>query len=102
MTAEKFQDHQKLFDNLRVLINHKEASDVIFLLSGTNSTTEVEIYAHKALLAARSPVFRAMFFGLADLREKNEKYVRIPNIGKDAFLQMLEYIYTGTQILYTC
>jgi speckle-type POZ protein len=56
------QDFSMLFENKTFL-------DVILSVSGR------ELHAHKAILAARSPVFAAMF--THDMKEKRNNYMEI-------------------------
>jgi len=127
MTNNEFQDTQNLSADLSLLINDKETSDVLFLLNSlptnlslssytSNIPEEIEtehvivdnprpLYAHRAILSARSAVFRAMFYGA--MREsvgvaakaagnlKQHQEIVIPNIDFDIFLVLLRYIYTG-------
>ncbi|GBM61696.1 Speckle-type POZ protein B [Araneus ventricosus] len=48
--------------------------------------------AHKCILSARSPVFKAMFNG--DMKEKTSKFVEIPDLDEDTLRELLSYIYT--------
>ena len=55
------------------------------------------MYATKALLAARSEHFRALFYG--GMRESQQSgddgiEIEIPDIAYDVFLALLQYIYT--------
>lgn len=52
------------------------------------------ISAHKAILAARSPMLRAMFS--LDMREKNASEIEISDVEPDTLAQMVEFIYTGS------
>src|SRR5699024_7894723 len=54
-----------------------------------------EFPAHKAILAARSKVFRAMFCGNKAFVESNSNRVEITDIDGDVMKAMLDYIYTG-------
>ncbi|GMR54612.1 hypothetical protein PMAYCL1PPCAC_24808, partial [Pristionchus mayeri] len=49
--------------------------DVAFVINGE------KIYANKAILAANSPVFKAMFFG--DFSEKNEKEIELNDVKRE-------------------
>ena len=61
-------------------------ADVKFAMSG-------ETFAvHKAVLAARSPVFMAEFFG--DMKEKDTRHVEILDMDAAAFRDMLHFVYT--------
>lgn len=53
----------------------------------------VIITAHKLILSARVPMFRAMFE--TDMAEKSSGVVETPEIGSDAMNIILHYIYTG-------
>mmetsp|Transcript_16301 Transcript_16301/g.20909 ORF Transcript_16301/g.20909 Transcript_16301/m.20909 type:complete len:563 (-) Transcript_16301:732-2420(-) len=83
------EDVVLLSEQLSVLVNQAETSDVEFLV-GVNKE---RIYAHRAILAARSAVFHAMLFG--SLREAREREVVVPNISKEVFLCLLQYVYGG-------
>ncbi|XP_035293433.1 speckle-type POZ protein-like [Cricetulus griseus] len=52
-----------------------------------------EFQAHKAILAARSPVFRAMF--QHDMEEKRKNRVEIQDVEPQVFKTMMDFIYTG-------
>jgi len=80
-----------LADNLSTLLDvlspEDAFSDVTFKVEGK------EFYAHKSILAARSPVFMRMF--KADMREKADGVVVIRDISSSVFSQMLRYLYSG-------
>jgi len=52
-----------------------------------------EFEAHKAVLAARSPVFAAMFEHEMEERKKNR--VEITDVDVEVLREMLRFIYTG-------
>ncbi|XP_055452613.1 speckle-type POZ protein-like [Psammomys obesus] len=52
-----------------------------------------EFRAHKAILAARSPVFRAMFEH--EMEEKQKNRVEIHDMKPEVFKEMMTFIYTG-------
>jgi hypothetical protein len=89
------QDFQ---DDFEKLVNDQETSDVIVLIG----KEEYPVYVHKIILAARSPVFNAMFYGT--LKKKEANSVKIIDYDKETVLLMLKYIYTGkiTTTLNTC
>ncbi|XP_065209115.1 speckle-type POZ protein B-like [Planococcus citri] len=75
--------------HLEQILNDGRFSDVTISVNG--KTYDL----HKAILAARSPVFSAMFSNYTMLEnQKNE--VEIKDIQQDIFEEMLYYIYTGT------
>ena len=77
---ELLEDFVKLFENM-------ELCDVTF------NVRRQEFRAHKTILAARSPVFSAMFQHPS--KEKMTGVVDVPDIEPDVFKELLRYIYTG-------
>ena len=64
-------------------------SDVTLVLG------EQEYSAHKAILAARSPVFSRIFLhGDSDRFENNQNRVKMPEMSEPAFQELLTYLYT--------
>ncbi|KAJ4811869.1 BTB/POZ and MATH domain-containing protein 2 [Rhynchospora pubera] len=72
--------------HLGCLLESKEGADVTFHLS------EETFVAHKAVLAARSPVFRAQFFG--SMMESKTDSIKIEEMQPEVFKTMLHFIYT--------
>ena len=70
------------------LFQSRLLGDFTFVVDG------VEIVAHKAVLAARSPVFAAMFRN--EMREKVSNRADIVDVDADTFQELLRFIYTGT------
>jgi speckle-type POZ protein len=52
-----------------------------------------EFQAHKAVLAARSPVFAAMFEH--EMEERKQGRVEITDVETEVLREMLRFIYTG-------
>ncbi|KAF7104039.1 hypothetical protein CFC21_104967 [Triticum aestivum] len=75
-----------LQQHLGELLQSKTGSDVTFLVSGES------FLAHKNILAARSPVLMAEFFG--SMRESSAQQVVIDDMEAEAFKAMLHFIYT--------
>ena len=74
----------------KAMLNQSEFSDVSFLLD------DGEIfYAYRGVLASRSEYFSALFKKNQTL-ESNLPQVRIEQMASPVFLQILEYLYTGT------
>uniref|UniRef100_A0A5B7BT34 Putative BTB/POZ and MATH domain-containing protein 2-like n=1 Tax=Davidia involucrata TaxID=16924 RepID=A0A5B7BT34_DAVIN len=70
------------------LLESGEGTDIKFEVDG-------EIFAaHKLVLAARSPVFRAQLFG--PLKDHNTQYIRIEEIEAPVFKALLHFIYWDT------
>ncbi|KAI3888372.1 hypothetical protein MKW92_006688 [Papaver armeniacum] len=75
-----------LVQNLKGLLESETGSDVTFHVGN-------EFFrAHKSILAARSPVFRAMFFGLVG--NQNMETVAIEEFDPFAFKAMLLFLYS--------
>mmetsp|Transcript_14285 Transcript_14285/g.39698 ORF Transcript_14285/g.39698 Transcript_14285/m.39698 type:complete len:660 (+) Transcript_14285:305-2284(+) len=76
-------------EQMRAMVNDEEYSDVTFLIENEH------VYAHKAILAQRCEPFCAMF--RSGMRESAAgSVIPIPNIRKQVFLLLLEYLYTDT------
>ena len=76
-----------LSDDFAQLFDNQKFSDVTLSVNGT------EFQAHKNILAARSPVFAAMFEH--DMEEKQSGKVEIHDFDGDVIKEMLLFIYTG-------
>uniref|UniRef100_A0ACD5UIA9 Uncharacterized protein n=1 Tax=Avena sativa TaxID=4498 RepID=A0ACD5UIA9_AVESA len=77
-----------LHRHLAELLQSETGADVTFLVSGESFA------AHKSILAARSPVFMAEFFG--DMKEKCSHRVEIKDMDPVVFKALLHFIYTDT------
>lgn len=76
-----------LIEDLQLLFKNSTLSDFNIIIG--NKRLEV----HKSILAARSPVFHAMFF--SKMRENNEDEVVIEDIEYNVMKELLRYIYCG-------
>ncbi|KAG0718530.1 BTB/POZ domain-containing protein 6 [Chionoecetes opilio] len=65
-------------------------SDCSFLVGNENN--QKTVHGHRLILAMSSPVFEAMFFG--GLPEKSEKPIEILDVQPEAFMALLQYIYS--------
>ena len=72
--------------DLRKLLCSRAGADIMFTVSGESFA------AHKSILAARSPVFKAEFFG--EMEEKASRCVEIKDMEAQVFKAMLGFIYT--------
>ncbi|KAL6605849.1 hypothetical protein ACP70R_041502 [Stipagrostis hirtigluma subsp. patula] len=70
------------------LLESQKGADIKFVVSGES------FMAHKAILAVRSPIFMAEFFG--PMKESSLDVVEIKDIEPEAFKAMLHFIYTDT------
>lgn len=75
-------------DRLDQLVGNKLHSDLEFLIEDDN----FEIPAHKLIVAAASPVFDRMIYGTETFSPTD--VVKVDGISKDAFFQILRFIYT--------
>ena len=76
-----------LGSDLGALLEDTELSDITLVVG------KKEFPAHRNILSARSPVFKAMF--QHDMREKTESRLDIPDLNADTVQGMLQWIYTG-------
>ncbi|GJN05966.1 hypothetical protein PR202_ga23645 [Eleusine coracana subsp. coracana] len=70
------------------LLRSKAGEDVTFVVSGESFA------AHKNVLAARSPVFMAEFFG--KMKENTSRCIEIKEMEATVFKALLHFIYTDT------
>ncbi|CAL4906570.1 unnamed protein product [Urochloa decumbens] len=75
-----------LHQQLDELFNSQIGADVMFTVSGES------FLAHKNILAARSPVFKAEFYG--EMEENTSCHVEIKDMEAQVFQAMLHFIYT--------
>ncbi|XP_072986523.1 BTB/POZ and MATH domain-containing protein 4-like [Typha latifolia] len=75
--------------HITMLLEDRESSDVVFDVAGE------KFHAHKLVLAARSPVFKAKFFD-----ELNDAHgeIAITDMEPEVFKAMLHYIYKDTLV----
>ena len=74
------------FQDYGQLLTSGKFSDVTMVVGGERFA------AHKSILAARSPVFAAMFDH--DTKERQENKVDIPDMDAKVFQELLNFIYT--------
>ncbi|KAL6623705.1 hypothetical protein ACP70R_033584 [Stipagrostis hirtigluma subsp. patula] len=77
-------------EHLLQFLESKQGADVTFHVE------DREFPAHKLLLAMRSPVFRAGFFG--SMKEAATRAVRILDMKADTFDAVLRFVYTDTTL----
>ena len=75
-----------MIHNFHLLLESKAHSDVIIHVK------EEKFKAHKTILISRSPVFEAMF--QSDLTEKATNTLKIEDIERRVFQEVLRFIYT--------
>ncbi|XP_023231141.1 speckle-type POZ protein B-like [Centruroides sculpturatus] len=84
----------RLSHRIETLFNNPKFSDVILSVGHPSQSDNRECYAHKAILAASSPVFSAMFEH--DMKENNENVILIEDVDPNVVEEMLRFIYTDT------
>ncbi|KAE8788436.1 Speckle-type POZ protein [Hordeum vulgare] len=77
-----------LHRHLGEILESGTGADVTFIVSGESFA------AHKAILAARSPVLMAEFFG--EMKEKRTGRAEVKDMEAAAFKAMLHFVYTDT------
>jgi speckle-type POZ protein len=75
-----------LLQHLISLLHSGTGADVTFVVSGDSFP------AHKNILAARSPVFMAEFFG--EMKERSSGHIKVKEMEGATFKAMLHFIYT--------
>lgn len=78
----------RLPEDLGSIFESQKFSDVILCVG-----EKVSFSVHKAILAARSPVFSAMFEH--EMEEKKQNRVDITDMDAEVLREMLRFIYTG-------
>lgn len=76
---------QNILANFKKMFNRKAFCDVTFVLG------DETFHAHKAVLAAQSKVFEAMF--LSGMKEQSDNTIEISNFDAEIFEQFLNYLY---------
>ena len=89
ITINELKPNPELSNKLGALLDSGKLSDVTFEINGE------EISAHRAILAAMSDTFSAMFEH--DLLEKKTGRVVITDCETDVFKALLRFIYTGNE-----
>jgi len=87
VVVSKSSSVQLFQSSLSRFMNKKTFSDITFIVQGR------PVYAHRLVLCLMSERFRGMFN--AGFREENEREIMINDISYDAFMLMMEYLYTG-------
>jgi speckle-type POZ protein len=72
----------------KLLLEEEEGADVIFSVGGETFP------AHKIVLAARSPVLKALLYG--QMKERMAQRLTVEDIQPDVFKALLQFIYTDS------
>lgn len=91
--APTVESDQRMISDFDALFASRKHADVTFDIVHSDGTAGIKLPAHKAILAARSPVFAAMFEH--KMKEHTERRVEISDIDVKVFEVMLHHIYTG-------
>ena len=85
--AQDWQLRQPLPESMLCLLRAEQFADVWFICKDQDKSDKADrVAAHKLILAARSPVFEAMFYG--ELAESDNE-IELPDIEKIPFLLFL-------------
>ncbi|GBL86637.1 Speckle-type POZ protein [Araneus ventricosus] len=87
-TAEKMSAHPSISEDMKALYVNQSLTDVE-LITKTKSFP-----AHKIVLCARSPVFKAMLTN--EMKEKNTTCIQVDDLGDDVVQQLLLFLYSDT------
>ncbi|GFY73685.1 hypothetical protein TNIN_429801 [Trichonephila inaurata madagascariensis] len=94
-TSDGFISKKMRLDSKTVLTEHFKSLYKENWLCDTKLKTKSGLFpAHKNILGARSPVFKAMFKN--DMKEKHSNCVDIEDLDDDTVQRMLLYMYTAT------
>ncbi|KAL3846830.1 hypothetical protein ACJMK2_017784 [Sinanodonta woodiana] len=85
-----WQSDKSLSKSLSVLFEKELWTDVTFTFRTDDHVWLDQIKGHKVMLAARSPVFQAMFFGLMDSKSE----IEIVDASPESFRLFLNCLYT--------
>ena len=85
-------DIHGVIEHYKALVNSEYMSDLKFIVG----EEKYPIYAHKVILAARSEVFKLSFAEIKKGQIKEEEFLNLPEIRPSVFVQLMEYIYTGS------
>ncbi|XP_074272585.1 BTB/POZ domain-containing protein At4g08455 [Silene latifolia] len=77
--------------------NRSSFSDVVLVASDEFEANPVPVPAHKAVLASRSPVFKAMLE--IEMEESRSGTINISDVSYDALRSFVNYLYTGEACL---
>mmetsp|Transcript_10926 Transcript_10926/g.38382 ORF Transcript_10926/g.38382 Transcript_10926/m.38382 type:complete len:1143 (-) Transcript_10926:44-3472(-) len=80
-----------LEERMRALLADESSADVRLTVRGDNGS-ELELSAHKCILACRSAYFRALFS--SEFRERSASRLPLEDITPDQLLLLLNFIYT--------
>ncbi|CAL1284120.1 unnamed protein product [Larinioides sclopetarius] len=84
--SEQLSECPSALDNFREIYNNRLLNDVVL------KTKTKAFPAHKIVLCARSPVFKAMLTN--DMKEKNSKCIEVEDVEDDTLQQLLLFLYT--------
>jgi len=86
MMIDEAKCFKQLAEDMNKLAEAEVLSDVVIICEG-----DVKLKAHRAVLAARSPVFQAMF--THDMTEKLSGQVKIPDCKPEVMRDFLHFLY---------
>ncbi len=86
---KKVSGPEDIVKDLSNMLNSDDTADVYLISQGS------KFPCHRALLAARSSVFKTMFFGKGDYAERKTGQVTLDEFKPQEVKQFLRFIYTG-------
>ncbi|GBO21425.1 Speckle-type POZ protein B [Araneus ventricosus] len=87
-TAKKMSAHPSISEDMKALYVNQSLTDVELI------TKTKAFPAHKIVLCARSPVFKAMLIN--EMKEKNTNCIQVDDLGDDVVQQLLLFLYSDT------
>ncbi|KAF7829790.1 BTB/POZ domain-containing protein [Senna tora] len=78
-------------------INHLHTDVILVASDGVSHQSDLPVPAHRAILASRSPVFRAMLEN--DMEERRSGTIKISDVTYDALRAFVNYLYTAEACL---
>ncbi|GBN68670.1 TD and POZ domain-containing protein 4, partial [Araneus ventricosus] len=87
-TAEKMSANPSMSEDMKALYVNQSLTDVKLI-------TKTKLFpAHKIVLCARSPVFKAMLTN--EMKERNTDCIQVDDLGDDVVQQLLLFFYSDT------
>lgn len=83
---ENDKTYPTLIEDLKSYVNNDRYSDIILEFDDNS-----QVFSHKLILS-RSPYFEAMFS--STMKESSEKIIHLKEVNKEAFLSILNFLYT--------
>ena len=84
---------QNTCDHVGELWRQRSLCDINLIVEDAEGTPKVSVPAHRIILAASIPYFRAMF--TSDMQESSQKEVRLKDVDEVGLKNIISFIYSG-------